>query len=352
MSVAADRPRYKIGVIAPIAWRTPPRAYGPWEQVASNMTEGLVAAGHKVTLFATADSLTSAILVGTVPAGYEEDRTLDAKVCEYTHLGQVFERAGEFDILHSHFDFMPLPYSRLVDTPLVTTIHGFSSGRILPLYRRYDDRVHYVSISDADRHPSLHYAATVYNGIDVEAFGFGESPDGPKAKYGRYLLYFGRMHPNKGPHDAIEIARRTGRRLLMAGLIQDAPYWDTQVAPHVDGDRVIYLGNIGPEERRQVLAEADALLHPISFEEPFGLSVAESMISGTPVIAYRRGSMPELIVEGVSGFLVNDLDGACAAVAKTEGIDRGACAAYAKTKFSRATMVQGYEAVYAAVLSS
>ncbi len=171
-----------------------------------------------------------------------------------------------------------------------------------------------------------------------------------RAKYGPYLLYFGRMHPDKGPHDAIEIARRTGRRLLMAGLIQDAPYWDTRVAPHVDGDRVIYLGNVGPEERKLVLAEADALLHPIYFEEPFGLSVAESMISGTPVIAYRRGSMPELIEEGVSGFLVDDLKDACAAVAKTRNIDREACAAYAKTKFSRAAMVAGYEGVYSKIL--
>ncbi len=349
--MSGPRRKYRIGVIAPVAWRTPPRAYGPWEQVASNMTEGLVAAGHDVTLFATADSVTGARLVGTTPAGYEEDRTLDAKICEYTHLSQVFERACEFDLLHNHFDFMPLAYSRLVDTPMVTTIHGFSSERILPMYRRYDDRVHYVSISDADRDPSLRYAATVYNGIDVDAFGFGDSHDGPKAKYGPYLLYFGRMHPDKGPHDAVEIARRTGRRLLMAGLIQDAPYWDTQVAPHVDGARVVYLGNVGPEERRRVLAEADALLHPIYFEEPFGLSVAESMISGTPVIAYRRGSMPELIAEGLSGFLVDDLEGACAAVAKTQGVDRGACAAYAKTKFSREAMVAGYEAVYAQIIS-
>ncbi len=342
--------KLRIGVIAPIAWRTPPRAYGPWEQVASNMTEGLVAAGHDVTLFATADSVTAAALVGTVPAGYEEDRTLDAKICEYSHLSRVFERAGDFDLLHSHFDFMPLAYSRLVDTPMVATIHGFSSERILPMYRRYDDRVHYVSISDADRDPRLTYAATVYNGLDTAAFGFGESPGGPKSRYGPYLLYFGRMHPDKGPHDAIAIARRTGRRLLMAGLIQDAPFWDSQVAPHVDGERVIYLGNIGPEERRLVLAEADALLHPIYFEEPFGLSVAESMISGTPVIAYRRGSMPELVEEGVSGFLVRDLEEACAAVAKTDEIDRRACAAYAKTKFSREAMVAGYESVYAAVL--
>ena len=341
----------KLAVIAPIAWRTPPRAYGPWEQVASNMTEGLVAAGHDVTLFATADSITAAELVGTVPAGYEAQRDLDAKICEYTHLSAVFERAGDFDVIHNHFDFMALAYSRLVDTPMVTTIHGFSSERIVPMYKRYDDRVAYVSISDADRHPDLTYAATVYNGIDTGAFGFGESPDGPKAEHGNYLLYFGRMHPDKGPHDAIEIARRTGRKLLMAGLIQDAPYWDARVAPHVDGERVVYLGNVGPEERKTVLAEADLLLHPIYFDEPFGLSVAESMISGTPVLAYDRGSMPELISEGVSGTLVKDLEEAVGAVAKTvDDVDRARCRDYAVGKFGRDAMVAGYEAVYREVL--
>ena len=337
----------KIGVIAPVAWRTPPRAYGPWEQVASNMTEGLVAAGHDVTLFATADSVTAATLVATTPAGYEAERSLDAKVCEYTHLATVFERASEFDVLHNHFDFMALAYSRLVDTPMVTTIHGFSSERIVPLYRRYDDHVHYVSISDADRHPDLTYAATVYNGIDTDAFGFGVSPTGPRARYGNYLLYFGRMHPDKGPHDAIEIARRTGRKLLMAGLIQDAGYWDERVAPHVDGERVVYLGNVGPEERKTVLAEADLLLHPIYFDEPFGLSVAEGMISGTPVLAYRRGSMPELVAEGVSGALVSGLEEAVGAVAKTiHDVDRAACREYAVGKFGRGAMVAGYERVY------
>ena len=342
----------KIAVIAPVAWRTPPRAYGPWEQVASNVTEGLVAAGHDVTLFATADSATAGTLVGTTQAGYEERRELDAKVCEYTHLSTVFERAGEFDVLHNHFDFMALAYSRLVDTPMVTTIHGFSSTRIVPFYARYDDRVTYVSISDSDRHPDLTYAATVYNGIDTGAFGFGVSPTGPKAAHGPYLLYFGRMHPDKGPHDAIAIARRTGRKLLLAGLIQDAGYWDSQVQPHVDGERVVYLGNVGPAERRNVLAEADCLLHPIYFDEPFGLSVAESMISGTPVLAYDRGSMPELVAEGVSGYRVGGLEEAIGAVAKTCALDRARCRAYAVEKFGRDAMTAGYEAVYRGVLTA
>lgn len=333
----------RIAVVAPVAWRTPPRAYGPWELVAHNLTEGLVAAGHDVTLFATGDSVTTAELRSAVPVGYEEDRTQDAKVCEYLHLANAMESAGEFDLVHNHFDFMGLAYSRLVDTPMVTTIHGFSSERIVPVYRRYDGHVTYVSISDADRHPDLSYAATVYNGIDLDDFSFGESP-------GEHLLYFGRMHPDKGPHDAIAIARLAGRKLIMAGLVQDAAYWERECLPHVDGKRVVYLGNIGPAERRRVLAEATALLHPIHFDEPFGLSVAEAMVSGTPVIAYDRGSMPELIRDGVSGFRVSGIDEAVAACAKTADLDRRACRAYAAGKFSREAMVAGYEAVYARVL--
>ena len=335
--------RLDIGVVAPVAWRTPPRAYGPWELVASVMTEGLVAAGHRVTLFATGDSLTAGTLSAAVPRGYEEDRSRDAKVCEYLHLGHAMARAQEFDVVHNHFDFMALPYSRLVDTPMVTTIHGFSSEQIVEVYRRHDDRVHYVSISDSDRHADLTYAATVYNGIDERDFRFGGSP-------GEHLLYFGRMHPDKGPHDAIEIARRAGRRLVMAGLIQDAGYWERAVLPHVDGERVRYVGNVGPAERRDLLADAAALLHPIHFDEPFGLSVAESMISGTPVIAYDRGSMPELIGQGVGGYRVADLDEAVEACAKIGDVDRAACRRSALDRFSAAAMVRGYEAVYAQVL--
>ena len=335
----------RVAVVAPVAWRTPPEAYGPWEQVASNVAEGLVARGHDVTLFATADSQTAGRLAAVVPLGYEADRTQDAKVCEYLHLAHAMERAGEFDVVHNHFDFMALGYSRLIATPMVTTIHGFSGERIVPVYRRYDDRVAYVSISDADRHPDLTYAATVYNGIDAAQFRFGERP-------AEHLLYFGRMHPDKGPHDAIEIARRSGRPLVMAGLIQDAGYWERACLPHVDGERVRYVGNVGPAERRELLAGAAALLHPIHFDEPFGLSVAESMISGTPVVAYDRGSMPELIEQGVGGFRVASLDEAVAAVAKTGNVDRRRCRERALARFSRAAMAEGYEAVYRDVLAA
>ena len=195
--------RLRIGVLASIAHRTPPRGYGPWEQVASTLAEGLVALGHDVTLFATADSLTTARLHAEAPRGYEEDPGVDAKVYEGLHNAAAFERADEFDVVSNQFDFMPLTYSRLVSTPVVTTIHGFSSERIVPVYRAYDDIGHYVAISDADRHPDLTYDATIHHGIDLSPFTFRDQP-------GDYLLFLGRIHPDKGTHRAIAVARRAG----------------------------------------------------------------------------------------------------------------------------------------------
>jgi glycosyl transferase family 4 len=177
----------RIGVLASIAHRTPPRDYGPWEQVASTLAEGLVALGHDVTLFATADSRTAARLHAEAPRGYEEDPGVDAKVYEGLHNAAAFERADEFDVVSNQFDFMPLTYSRLVSTPVVTTVHGFSSERILPVYRAYDDIAHYVAISDADRHPGLTYDATIHHGIDLSPFTFRDQPGG-------YLLFLGRIH--------------------------------------------------------------------------------------------------------------------------------------------------------------
>jgi hypothetical protein len=208
-----------VGVLAPIAWRVPPRHYGPWEQFASLLTEGLVKRGVEVTLFATADSLTRARLVGTAPAGYAEDPTLDAKVWEALHIATVFERAGEFDLIHNSFDFLPLSFSRLVDAPVVTTIHGFSSERIVPVFERYADVGHYVAISDADRHPRLDYAATIHHGIEMADFE-------PGTGHGGYLLFFGRIHPDKGTAEAIEVAERSGVPLVIAGIVQDHAYFD------------------------------------------------------------------------------------------------------------------------------
>jgi glycosyltransferase involved in cell wall biosynthesis len=298
-----------------------------------------VARGHDVTLFATADSLTSARLHATAPAGYEEDPSLDAKVNEALHIAAVFERAGEFDVISNQFDFLPLVFSRLVDTPVVTTIHGFSSQAIVPVYRAYDDIAHYVAISDADRHPDLHYAATIHHGIDVARFSAGAGDGG-------YLLFLGRIHPGKGTATAIEVARRAGLPLVIAGVVHDAEYFRSQVEPHVDGRAVTYLGSVGPAERDRLLGGAVALLHLIDFDEPFGLSVAESLVTGTPVIAYRRGSMPELVRPGTGGFLVDDVDQAVGAVTAARALDRTACRADALARFSADRIVDDYERLF------
>jgi glycosyltransferase involved in cell wall biosynthesis len=331
-------------VLAPIAWRTPPVHYGPWELFASLLTEGLVALGHDVTLFATGDSLTAAALHATSPAGWSEDDTIDPKAAECLHIASVFERADEFDIIHNGFDFLPLTYSELVDTPVVTTIHGFSSPAIVPVYERYDATGTYVAISDADRHPRLHYAATIHHGIDTDAFDLHPDP-------GEHLLFFGRIHPDKGTAAAIAVAQRTGRRLDIAGIVQDEDYFRDEVAPHLDDDRIRYLGPVDASRRSEVLGGAHALLHLIDFDEPFGFSVAEALACGTPVIAHGRGSMGELIRDGVDGFLTADVDAAVGAIEEIGSLDRTEIRASAQQRFDRATMVRRYAGVYDGLLS-
>ena len=335
----------RVGMLAPISWRVPPRHYGPWERVVSILTEGLVARGLDVTLFATADSLTAARLHAVAPRGYSEDPTLDVKVLEGLHIAAAFEQAaaGELDLLHNHFDFLPLTYSRLVRTPVVTTIHGFSSERIVPVFRAYNDIGHYVAISDADRHPSLTYAATVHHGIPLDEFTLRDGP-------GDYLLYFSRIHPDKGAREAVELARRTGRKLVIAGIVHDEAYFRTWVEPFVDGDRIRYIGSVGPADRDRVLGGAEALIHLVGFEEPFGLSVIEAMACGTPVIAYPRGSMPEIVADGTTGFLVADLDEAEAPLGRVPCLDRRACRAHVEARFSAERMVADYLRLYERIL--
>ena len=333
----------RIAMLAPISWRTPPRHYGPWELVTSLLTEALVARGVDVTLFATQDSLTAGTLAGVCPRPYSEDPTIDAKVWELLHVSHVFERAREFDLIHNQADFVPLAFSRFVDTPLVTTIHGFSSERIVPVFQRYQDRVSYVAISDADRHADLRYAATIHHGIPLDDFPF--DPVGSED-----LLFFGRIHPDKGAAEAIEAARRADRRLVMAGIIQDQGYYEREVAPAIDGKRVVYDGPVGGTVRTGLLGGSRALLHLINFDEPFGLSVIEAMACGTPVIAFNRGSMRELIDDGITGFLVDDLDGAVNAISRIGEIDRAACRASVTSRFTVDHMAERYLALYRTLL--
>jgi glycosyltransferase involved in cell wall biosynthesis len=330
-------PNKRVAVLSPVAWRTPPRQYGAWETVASNITEGLVSRGWDVTLFATRDSVTKAHLRAVVDRGYEEDPAIDPKVAEYLHISEVFEHAAEFDLIHSHYDFMALAYTRLVKTPVLTTIHGFSSPKVMPVYEKYRDG-YFVSISNSDRAPGLNYVATVYNGIDLSLYPLKEHG-------GDHLIFLGRIHPDKGVHLAIEVARRSGLPLLIAGIIQDRTYFREQVAPDLD-QTIRYIGPVDVPGKNALFAQARALLHLNTIPERFGLVLAEANAAGVPVIAMDLGSCREVIEDGRTGFLVNNVDEAVRSLNRLSEIDRAACRRRVQEFFSIETMVAAYERVY------
>lgn len=332
------RSKNRIAVLSPVAWRTPPRQYGAWETVASNIAEGLVAQGWDVTLFASGDSQTNARLHSVVDKGYEEDSTIDPKVAEYLHISEVFEHADEFDLIHSHYDFMALTYSRLVKTPVLTTIHGFSSPQIMPVYQKYGDG-NFVSISDSDRAPGLNYLGTVYNGIDLSLYPL-------QSTRGEALVFLGRIHPDKGVHLAIQVAKQSGLPLLIAGIIQDETYFREQVEPHLIGDQIQYIGPVGVAGKNRLFARAKALLHLNTIPERFGLVLAEANAAGVPVVAMDLGSCREVIEDGRTGFLVNNVNEAVESLSRLPEIDRETCRNHVEKRFSVATMVQSYEIIY------
>src|SRR5271170_680251 len=331
------KPKNRVAILSPIAWRTPPRQYGAWETVASNITEGLVARGWDVTLFASRDSVTRARLHAVVDKGYEENRAVDPKVAEYLHMSEAFEHAAEFDLIHSHYDFMALTYSRLVKTPVLTTIHGFSSAKIMPVYQKYRDG-YFVSISDSDRAAGLNYLATVYNGIDLSLYPFQE-------RSGDDLIFLGRIHPDKGVHLAIEVARLSGLRLLIAGIVQDRTYFHEQVEPRLNS-QIRYIGPVDAAGKNQLFARARALLHLNTIPERFGLVLAEANAAGVPVIAMDLGSCREVIEDGKTGLLVNGVNEAVEALKSVHKIDRAVCRRRVEQCFSIQTMVEAYERVY------
>jgi len=336
-----DRNPLKIALLGPIAWRTPPVAYGPWELVVSLLAEGLVARGVDVTLFATLDSRTTAALDGLCPRPYQEDPRLDGRVWEAMHIAHCLRRSADFDLVHSHLDWLPLVMSGLCRSPMLTTIHGIGDSRILPAYRAATSA--FVSISDADRVAGLTYVGTVHHGVDMAQWPYQPDP-------GPGLVAIGRIHPDKATADAIEIARRAGRPLTICGPIHDEAYYADQVAPWVDGEKVHYLGNVGGARRAEIVGRAAALLHPLGFDEPFGLSVVEAMACGTPVVGYRRGALVETVTDGLTGFLVDDVDGAVAAVARAVLLDRAAVAREARLRFSADRMVDDYLTIYRSIV--
>jgi len=335
----ADIKDKRIAILSPVAWRTPPRAYGAWETVASNITEGLVARGWKnVTLFATKESITKANLQGWVEKGYEEDKSQIPLVSTCLHISKVMQRAGEFDLIHNNFDYLPLTYLPLIKTPMLTTIHGFSDPDILRVYHDHKD-TYYVSISDSDRDPGLPYLATVYNGIDLSNLTFRPEP-------GDKLVHYGRIHNDKGTHLAIEVAKKSGMDLIIAGIIQDQDYFDNLVKPHVNDSSIQFIGPVNPEQRDALLKEAYTVIHLNTIPERFGLVMAESMAAGVPVIAMDLGSCREVIADKQTGYLVNSIDEAVEAVAKIDRIDRNKCLQRVVENFTIDKMVQGYEKVY------
>ena len=331
-------------MLASIAWPAPPPGYGPWEQVASNIAEGMVRRGLDVTLFATGNSETSGKLASVIPVGLNQDPGLNGEVYTALHIGALFERASDFDFIHNNFDWKPLTYALGVPhPPMLTTIHGFSAPPILGAYYRSAQRSFFCSISDADRDPGLGYLGTAYNGIDPGEFTFVDRP-------GEYLVFLGRWHPEKGAHIAIEIAKKAGVRLKMAAIPQDDAYFHELIEPQIDGDQIEFLGAVERRARNELLGGARALVHMTTRPERFGLTMVEAMSCGTPVLGARMGSIPEIVVDGVTGYLCDGVDDAVEQVPRLATLSRRACRERVESTFTIERMIERYCAFYAEAL--
>jgi glycosyltransferase involved in cell wall biosynthesis len=337
----------KIAILSSIHWRTPPQKYGPWELIASYVAEGMVKRGHEVTLYATGDSETGGKLRWICPRPIMEDPGLESKVYQYLHTSLVFEEANDFDIIHNHFDAYPLVFSKLTDTPVVTTIHGFSSPQVNEIYKKYSN-TYFVSISDADRRhaPDLNYIDTIYHGINLEDFKFNDKPDD-------YFIYVGRISNDKGVHLSIDLARKLGIKLKIAGIVDvaDRDYFDNTIKPQL-GTGIEYLGVIEEDDKKDLMSRARGFLHMNTYPEGFGLTLIESMALGTPVIGVNKGSVPEVIEDGKTGFVIDTIGQAEDAVKKIDVIDRKVCRKRVEKYFSLERMLDDYEEVYNIILNN
>jgi glycosyltransferase involved in cell wall biosynthesis len=341
----------RIAQVAPLYERVPPAFYGGTERVVSYLTEELVRRGHDVTLFASGDSVTRARLTAATGKALRLDREAGDMLSPHViELAQVFERAGEFDVIHCHVDYLAFPFGCLVRTPTVHTLHGrLDVPHLVPLYRHFRD-VPLVSISDAQRAPlqslPLVWTGTVYHGLPLSEFPF--SPDG-----GGYLAFLGRISPEKRPDLAIAVAKEAGVPLKIAAKVDpvDREYFERDIAPLLDDPLVEFIGEIGEEGKAAFLGGALALLFPIDWPEPFGLVMIESMAFGTPVIARSCGSVPEIVDPGRTGFIADTLDDLVDAVKRVDTIDRAACREHAEQRFAVQRMADDYEAIYRARLS-
>lgn len=340
----------RIAQLAPLWESVPPPAYGGTELVVGVLTNELVRRGHEVTLFASGDSQTLAKLDSVHPRALRFDTEVkEYSIYEMLNLSRVYERAGEFDIIHSHVGCGALSYAGLVRTPTVHTLHGIFTPDNQKMFM-HKCKQPFISISNAQREAALelNYVSTVYNGIDADRYEFHAQSDDPP-----YLAFLGRMSPEKGPHLAIEIAKRSGWNLKMAGKIDpvDEAYFEQQVKPHIDGRQIQYLGEANHAQKSPLMGGAAATLFPITWREPFGLVMIESMVTGTPVIAMSLGSAPEIIVHGKTGFLCHTVDECVAAVDKAVHLDRRACHDHVLLNFTTQRMADGYEAVYQKILA-
>jgi glycosyltransferase involved in cell wall biosynthesis len=341
--------RLHIALIAPLAERVPPRKYGGTELVIANLANGLVERGHRVTLLARSDSRTKAKLVSfyhpdpRARSRYASRGYMVPNYWQTLELGWIFERAKQFDVLHFHIGSTFFPYTRLIQTPCVLTLHGrLNTTEAAKVHNAYPE-IPLVSISDNQRQPlpKLNYIRTVYNGIDLKTSPIGRGK-------GNYLAFLGRMSPEKGPMQAIQAAKRSGMRLIMAAKVDtvDELYFTKKVRPHIDGKQIKFLGEVDHAGKVKLLQNAVGLLALIQWEEPFGLFMTEAMACGTPVIATNRGSVPEIVADGKTGFVVGDVGDAVRAVKALPTISRVACRERVAKYFSTEAMATGYEAVY------
>ncbi|MCS7235814.1 MAG: glycosyltransferase family 4 protein [Armatimonadota bacterium] len=339
----------RVALLAPIAWRVPPRHYGGWEQAVSTLTESLVRLGVEVTLFASGDSLTAARVESVVPRPLEEDPELRvrSRAYEILHAVHCLERAEEFDVIHSHAGSFVVGYAPFVRTPLVVTLHGSGAEPDSQvLYRRFRS-LPYVAISEAERRllPELNYVATIPHGVEVERFPF-------EPRHGDYLLYVGRIAQVKGVHHAIAVARRTGIPLVLGGIVppEEERYFREEVEPHLDGELVRFVGPVDADRRNRLCCGALAFLHLVEYEESFGLTMIEAMACGLPVVGTHRGSVPEVVADGRTGFVVADVEQAAEAVRKVRHLSREACREWVTERFHATRMAERHVRVYDQVL--
>ena len=338
----------RIAQVAPLHERVPPLLYGGTERVVSYLTEELVRQGHDVTLFASGDSITRAKLVACSERSLRlDERIIDPLAHHFVLLDEVFARAAEFDVLHFHIDYLHFPLSRRQQTPHVTTLHGrLDLPDLIPLYRKFGE-MPVVAISRAQRRPLpwLNWQGTVHHGLPPDLYR-------PGAGRGDYLLFLGRISIEKRLDRAIEIARHSGMRLKVAAKVDtaDRKYFKKTIEPLLDDPIVEFVGEVGDRGKQALLGDARALLFPIDWPEPFGLVLLEAMACGTPVIAYRRGSVPEILEDGVTGFLVDNLCEATSAVANVDRLDRALCRSRFEERFSAARMAQDYLNIYERLL--